>query len=66
MRTHLLLQGNQGGGYVTAAQVFGERGSNLPRDEVVSYLLDQNGSPCVAPAMHSSIGIERMKLVREA
>ena len=35
LRAHLLLGGNQGGGDITAAQVFGERGSNLPRDEVV-------------------------------
>jgi hypothetical protein len=57
---------NERGGDVPRAQVLGQRGSDLPRDELTIYFPGQMGRPCVVAAMHSSIGIERMKLVREA
>ena len=34
LRANLLLGGHQGGGDVARAQVFGERGCDLPRDEL--------------------------------
>ena len=67
VRADLLECGNQGGGDVTAAQVFSERGSDLPRNDVVRRLVSiRYGRPCDVAAMHINIGIERMKLVREA
>jgi hypothetical protein len=61
-----LSGGNEGGGDVTAAQVFGERGCDLPRDVAGCGFPGQRGRPCEVAAMHISIGIDRMKLMREA
>jgi hypothetical protein len=66
LRAHPLCFRDESGGDVARAEVFGEGVGNLPRDDVVRYPLYQKGRPWVAPPMHSSMGIDRMKLVREA
>jgi hypothetical protein len=66
LRAYPLPGGNEGSGDVTAAQVFGERGSDLPRDELAVEPLDQNGRPWPAEIMQRSIGNDRMKFVRDA